>query len=329
MRTQCTLNHTTFSGFDAIELKNETVSLTLVPEIGGKIVSLIHRPSQREWLALNPHLPLRAPQYGESFTELNDTGGLDECFPSVSAIDYRDPLRKNIPDHGELWCQAWEMVVVCNTDEKIVIDMQCDGIALPYRFKRRLSMTADSPDLTLDYEVSNLFSHAIPFVWSIHPILQIEEGMKLSLPDSVETLRIDGATEGFIGGAGDQCAWPIVEQGAQQGLNLSQVPGVDFARAAKFYTLPLSGNEMLETCLQDASGEHAIGFRFHPSEVTHIGLWMNYGGWSGCGSAPYYNLGLEPCIGGRDSIEEAQAINEFATLEPRQKKQWSLELFVR
>jgi len=29
-------------------------------------------------------------------------------------------------------------------------------------------------------------------------------------------------------------------------------------------------------------------------DLPHLGLWVNYGEWSGCGSVPYSNIGVEP-----------------------------------
>jgi galactose mutarotase-like enzyme len=322
------VSETTFSGFEAIEVRNDFIRLIIIPTLGGKIISLKHIPSNREWLAQNPHLPLKQANYGESFTELHDTGGLDECFPSVAAIRYPESEKNDIPDHGDLWCQPWDLNFVLESDEKIIIDMVCQCIAIPVSFKRRLSLEANSSTLTLDYKVSNQSAKPLPFVWSIHPILQIETGMFLSLPACVDTLRIDGSSDGFVDRAAGLCDWPTVNQGAYRGLDLSRIPDADFGHAAKFYTQSLQGSDVVEVCLQDPSREHALGFRFKPTDVTHIGLWMNYGGWSGCDSAPYFNLGLEPCIGGADSLLDAQTLNECASLEPHQTKQWALELFV-
>jgi hypothetical protein len=42
---------------------------------------------------------------------------------------------------------------------------------------------------------------------------------------------------------------------------------------------------------------------------------------------PYYNLGLEPCIGAQDSLAEAiTKHNLFATLSPQGARTWRLEI---
>ena len=86
---------------------------------------------------------------------------------------------------------------------------------------------------------------------------------------------------------------------------------------------------MVETAVLDPTGTHSFTFRFWPNEISHVGLWMNYGGWSGCGSEPYFNLGLEPCIGGADGLPNAKNIGEYALLPAKQSRDWMLELLIR
>jgi len=326
----CAFKRVSVAGFDAIQLVNRWLSLTVVPEIGGKIVSIKHLLSQREWLASNGRLNLRKPKYGGSFVADYDTGGFDECFPSIAPIAYpEDPWQNHpIPDHGELWCQPWVILEASEAPDRLVLSMACHGVQLPYRFERRLVMTAASSVVYFEYQVTNLSSSPMPFVWSMHPIFQIEAGMRLILPDIVKSVRIDGSTNEFLGGTNSLCPWPLATDTNQCEIDLSQVPSADFGQAVKFYTLPLTGADKVETAIYDPNYNRAIGFRFRCNEVSHIGVWMNYGGWSGSGSAAHYNLGLEPCIGGADSLINARRLNQFAILNPYQKRKLSVEMFV-
>ena len=47
--------------------------------------------------------PLRLPRSGASYVETADSGGWDECFPTVGA----SPRAAAEPDHGELWSADW------------------------------------------------------------------------------------------------------------------------------------------------------------------------------------------------------------------------------
>ena len=77
---------------EPIRLVNESLSLEILPSVGGKISSIFDKSSGQEWLWTNPWLPLRQPVYGESYVGSLDFGGWDEIFPSV------DPCR--IPTPG-------------------------------------------------------------------------------------------------------------------------------------------------------------------------------------------------------------------------------------
>jgi hypothetical protein len=330
MSKRCTFRSVDVSGFQGIELANDLISLTVVPEIGGKIVSIYNLTSEREWLSLNPHLQLQSPHYDGAFIAAYDSGGLDECFPSITRDAYpTEPWQSIlIPDHGELWCQPWDFKLDTATADRVVLSMGCYGVRLPYRFERRLTLTAKSATVDLDYRVANLTPFDMPFVWSIHPILQIEAGMHLSLPDNVETVRIDSTTDGGVGDAGGECSWPLAAHKDLSPYDLSLIPSADVGRAMKIYTLPLPENRLMETWIQDKTGAHRFGFQFHSDEITHVGVWMNYGGWSGSESTPYYNLGLEPCIGGADSLVAARGLGEYGILAAKQTKHWSLKMVI-
>ena len=331
VENRCTLQEEKYQGFDLLILNNGHIEVQIVPELGGKITSIQHLSTHREWLWRNPYLSPKQVAYGASFIESYDTGGLDECFPAVAGGEYPDAPWDGviIPDHGELWCQPWNVTVVESSAKQIILTMGCHGVRFPYRFERTLTLSSETSVLTLDYRVSNLTSFDMPFIWSIHPILNIEEGMHVVLPAGVETVRIDSVTNSFLGESGSQLQWPEAKRADRQSIDLSHVPANDFGQAYKLYTHLRKGNEQVETAIHDLSGEHSFIFRFWPNEITHVGLWMNYGGWSGCGSEHYFNLGLEPCIGGMDALPNAKNLDEYAVLPAKQTRDWMLELLIR
>jgi hypothetical protein len=62
-----------------------------------------------------------------------------------------------------------------------------------------------------------------------------------------------------------------------------------------------------------------------PSDVPQVGVWLNLGGWAPAGRTPYYNLGLEPCIGAPDRLEDAVLRWQTApVLEPGAERAWEV-----
>jgi hypothetical protein len=63
-----------------------------------------------------------------------------------------------------------------------------------------------------------------------------------------------------------------------------------------------------------------------PAEIPCLGLWVNLGGWSGCGSLPYFNLGLEPTTSPHDRLSDAVMAGEAMVLQAGETRHWSLRV---
>jgi len=57
-----------------------------------------------------------------------------------------------------------------------------------------------------------------------------------------------------------------------------------------------------------------------------LGLWLNYGGWSGDGGSPLRNIGIEPCIGMPDALDQAVAAKTALTLRAGEERVWQVEV---
>jgi len=327
----CQLRETTHEGFNAIEISNGQIALVVIPDLGAKIASICHLPSQKEWLWKSPYLQYREPLYGASYIREFDLGGLDECFPTVAPTFFpSDPWAgTELPDHGELWCQPWNIQEVRSSEKRVVLWLDCYGVRLPYHFERAIVMEAEQPVARLEYRITNLSPFPLPFIWSIHPLLRIEPGMRLLLPPAVSQIRVDFSTNDFLGKMGALKSWPQAMDESGRTIDFSRIQPPSFAQGVKFFTFPLQEVGPVETALIDPQGEHSFRFRFHSNEISHIGVWMNYGGWTPLDKPAYYNLALEPCIGASDSLTVAvKHWREHGLLSPRQQQEWSLEIIL-
>ncbi|MBM3276275.1 MAG: DUF5107 domain-containing protein, partial [Candidatus Sericytochromatia bacterium] len=186
----------TVAGATAFTLANDTVRAVVVPAFGGKIASLVHVPSGREWLWQNPVLPHHSPEYDGNFVRDFDSGGWDECFPAIRG-DYfpAGPWRGcRIPDHGELWCLPWDVVTSVGDwrnsapagdplrssrpppgpegawpADADCLTLRVAGVRFPVVFTRTLKLRPCG--LTVSYEVENLAPEPFPFLWCAHPLL--------------------------------------------------------------------------------------------------------------------------------------------------------------
>jgi hypothetical protein len=111
---------------------------------------------------------------------------------------------------------------------------------------------------------------------------------------------------------------------AVSGLNFPKLPETSLGLAIKIWSDPLPPDEGW-AALRARDGE--LRMRWDVALLPQVAAWMNFGAWAGDGGAPYFNLGLEPCIGAQDSLAEAVTQhNLFATVPPRDSKMWWLEI---
>jgi hypothetical protein len=291
----------TIAGAPAVTLANDAVRAVVVPALGGKIASLVHVPSGREWLWQNPVLPHRSPEYDGDFVRDFDTGGWDECFPAIRGDFFpAGPWRGTlIPDHGELWCLPWE--VVSARDDALTL--RVSGVRFPVVFTRTLRLRPTG--LGISYEVENLASEPFPFLWCAHPLVAVRPGMELHIPSAIGAWRI------YSGG-------PFLLDFDPP--HVLPEPG---AYAIKCFAPVYGGGDV---ALVDGDRQLRVGFS--GKEMTHLGLWLNFGAWAGApGAQPYYNIGVEPAIGPGDDLDLAMShLGENGTIPAKGKQQWSLEL---
>lgn len=295
----------------AIVLRNDFIELEVSPELGGKISRLCDRRSGRDWLWKNPHLPMRPPQYGESYVENIDSGGWDEIFPSVS------PSKAggfDIPDHGDLVGLSWE--VIEQSDKMLFLG--CDTRFANCRFERRISMEGER--VTFEYILSNRSDKTVPWLWCAHPLIALEAGMRLSLP-----LNTPMSLKGGVGVVPEEFAWPLLERNDLPSLDRIPDPEAPGFRpfAAKIFS---EANVLSDFSLFTPDQASVLRFAWNWRDTPFLGLWLNCRGWSGCGSAPYFNLGIEPATAPWDDLADAIADGSARFLAPGDVRQWSFEI---
>ena len=316
------LRQASFESFVALEMENESIALTLLPELGGKLISLRDLRAGHEWLWRSTRLPLARHTHGASYIEVADTGGWDECFPTVAPCVYPlSPYRgRALPDHGDVWSQPWATEVQ-QSREQLLIASTCRSVTLPCTFSRRLRLRGAAPTLEMAYEVHNQGRDAVAFIWSAHPLFALSAGMRLQVPpDARFNVYSTTPTSALPDGRGLQ--WPFTVHSDGHAVALDPLPGPDAGIAFKIWSDPLSAG----WATLDAP-RAALHLRFDVSEVPQLAVWLNAGGWSGIGGAPYYNLALEPCIGAQDSLAEAVLkYDRYVLLAAGELRRWNLQI---
>jgi len=183
------IRQTTVSGIPAVALRTEELEVVVVPSVGMKLTNL-RRPRGREWLWRNDQIPLR-PAAGPSFVESADSGGWDECFPTVgpSSLPGAAPDAPPLPDHGELWSAAWSSSAYAHP-AGVTLAAATEGRLLPYRFEREITLDADRPVVRFRYRLTGTGATPFPWIWCAHPLFNVQPGSTLELP-SMGHVKLD------------------------------------------------------------------------------------------------------------------------------------------
>jgi galactose mutarotase-like enzyme len=293
-------------GFERVLVENERVSLTLLPGLGAKIVSLVDRLVEREWMA-PPARPYRYGEIGDAFTD-HDCSGWDECFPNIAAGEYPvagGEMAPPLVDHGELWSQSWMLELGEDGVSAVV-----NGFHFPYSFERRLRLEGDR--VLLDYQVRNTGNRPFRCLWAAHPLFAAEPGMRIMAP--VSTVYSNDAPR-------EQYEWPVATMVDGTRQDLSAFGGRDNF-ALKLFT---AKGAVRRVALADTNTAGAwIGMDFDPKLCPHLGLWLNEGGWPE--GAPLRHVALEPTSSRADQLDLAMKLGDTWLLEPGKPRSWSINL---
>ncbi|WP_308635309.1 aldose epimerase family protein [Paenibacillus silvisoli] len=285
--------------------------LVVVPELGAKIVSILYKPTGKEWLANSYPRQLQKVEYGSAFDQA-DLSGWDECFPSILACRY--PVSgsfygNNVPDHGELWSLPWNAHITTNS-----IDCSVEGRALPYTFSRRMSFL-DERTLRFHYSVENTSTEELAVLWCAHPLFQATEHTEMIFPEGVsEVLCVDGGSRLHTG---QVYPWPEGDGSLRYPIN--RIGPASAMDSRKFY---VDGNlEHGRAGIMERDTGECLELLWLPEQLPYFGAWINEGAVM---EEPV--CALEPCNGFFDDLTTAYENNQLLRIGPGRTAEWQLDV---
>jgi galactose mutarotase-like enzyme len=301
-----------WQGFSAYQITGQHLSVVVVPQIGGKIVSICDQRMDYEWL-VGPRRPLRLPGRCDRFGD-GDLSGWDEMFPTISpcmlTLDGLPPL--DLPDHGELWSRAWS--VTDAGDDTLTLEV--NGGALPYRLERTLRVSGMS--LTLSYRLTHCGDRPFPFIWAAHPLFRADSDSVIRLDgETVEQVMIASRNVPELGAVGDAIAFPHIKLASGASVNIGRVGQADYSQSRKLFVPAES--RVTAFSLSHSSRRMRANLSWSGEVLRYCGLWFDEGTHSReCVIAP------EPCTGYLDALDYAYASGRAAVIDPGETVTWSL-----
>jgi hypothetical protein len=288
-------------GMKVILLESSNLGMEVCPATGGRITSLVHKPSGYEFLWRNARLKLEPVPPGSEY-DPNFYGGIDELLPSdipelVGGLEY--------PDHGELWT----LQLKCVMDG----DTLCLAGTLPIlglRYERRMRLLPDEPVVEIDYMLRNDSGTDRSFLWKMHAALPIRQGDLIDCPArtaQVIDLRWSRrrSTVPF--------SWPLID-GERADVTPATDGTMDF-----FYLWELREGRM---GWKRPSAGMEFCYHFDTRVFPCCWYFASFGGFDG------HEVGiLEPCTAMPISVSEAATKGTCTRLEPSQELRTRVRIY--
>lgn len=300
---------------EGLSLQNDSLRVTLWPKQGGKLVSVLAQTFDGPIELLHPPLHPYNTATDSSGFELSDAGGWDECLPTVAACTLAGV---HFPDHGDVWRRPWQASL-----NEATLKASVEAFSVPVRFSKRLSLHGAA--LSIDYAAENTSEHATEFLWSAHPLFQVEDGDHILLPGCVADVHVEGSTITGLARPDGRCAWPMAECPDGSWIDLSQVGSPDRKTAHKLFAGRLSSG----WCgLYRSKLQLGILLQFDPALTPYAGLWISHAQWPTGDANRQYTVALEPTFAPRDALDKASAMGGSLVLAPGSNFSWPLRLSV-
>jgi hypothetical protein len=283
-------------GVQAWRLESDFLRVDVCPALGGRILSVFHKPLGHEFLWRNPNLPLALVKPGSAY-DPNFWGGIDEVIPGDLPEEIHGLVN---PDHGELW------TLLLNSR------LSDDGLDLHgilpvwgLRYRKRVALRDGSPWVDLSYEIVNQSKAPRAFLWKLHAAVAIEPGDRLVCPARSALVADPQWSRLRISSAFDWQNPPLTPLESPD-----RIPPPDGTTEFLF----LYGLESGHMALRRDTPALEFRLEFDPLVFPYACYFASYGGLDG-----HYTAVLEPATAMPVSVNEAARLGQCSVLQPGER----------
>jgi galactose mutarotase-like enzyme len=281
----------------AIQLENDSLTVSVLPEVGAKIYDLIDRRSGYNFLWHNPRI---APQSYPIETNFDNywCGGWDDGFPTCEACTHGG---EQYPNLGELRSVHWS---VEDTDQ-FSVTLSAFGPISPIKAQKQIRLRESS--LETEFTLEHQGFLPIDYLWGTHPAYAVEPGCLIHIP--AHTGIVGQANDPSLGEPGQRYTWPHLPT-VIGSIDMSVLQPRGRYSAGHYATDLSAGWYAIEY------PHRGIGllFEFPLDLCPYLWLWLSYGGWRG-----YYLAVVEPWTSHPVTLSEAVAAQTHRVLMPGER----------
>ncbi len=284
---------TTLDKLRLLQLENEFLSVSILPEVGAKILTLFDKKSGRNILWENVRIRPQVYPIDANFDNYW-CGGWDDAYPSADACVYNG---EPIPSLGELRSLSWKVEELKADSKSATAKLSAYGPISPVKATKTVSLIGEQ--LQMQFDLQSVGPIPVDYLWGTHPAFAVEAGTRLLLP--ARTGIVAQSTHPSLGTPGDRYDWPHINS-----TDMSVVPDISAGIHCGHYATDLEdGWFAVET------NGNGILYEFPLEKCPHLWLWLVYGGWRG-----YYSAVVEPWTGYPVTLSEAVAAGRHSQLAP-------------
>ena len=281
----------TYKGRNALIVESDRLSMTVLPQDGGKIASLVSRLDGKELLLVKEGEDYRPLSYGGSYVDA-ECSAFDDMFPTIDPYTPTVGQYRGVtyPDHGEVCRIPYDASV---KENKVILNAHSRLFAV--RYQKTVGVSSDG-GIEIAYEIVNEGEEPFPCLWAGHVMLQGEDGMRLETSFGADAPReMIFCTEGY-----DEKSLPTDRL-------TGFLPGQ--GAAYKFYyTEPIKADGF---SVLYPNGRR-LSVSYDRNTVPYLGVWLNNGEFQ-----DIYNIAPEPCTAPFDAPDRAERRGYTASIPPK------------
>lgn len=292
----------TASGLERIVVDNGALRVALLPEYGGNIWSVVDRATGLEALWHHPSQEPRRTAENEAYDDVF-FGGWHEMFPS----DIEEKVAgRQMRDHGELWPLVWAWAPLEQNGALAGVRLEARCMHTKASAAKTIRMASDARTFSVDYELVNLESEPLDFMFKLHAAAAIDEGDRILLPARTALLAADEGSRSRLA-QGNLYDWPA----AMTGSGLADLSAVR-ERDSKIAELWIAADLSEGSCgIHRRRHGMNVLWEFDPASLPSVWLFAAYGGWR-----DLYTAILEPATGYPLGLNEAKRSGVIQSLAP-------------
>lgn len=279
----------------AVVLENRWLRATVLPDRGGVLHELVHKPTDTDLLwrwdrglpaptSPAPSLPLPQGGYQDAFT-----GGWDLTFPAVARL--QAGAGSVVGSHGETWALPWTATIERDEPDGVRLVLRTRCRRTPFDLRRTLEL-GEGPQLRCVTRVVNRGSRPHPWAMGEHAVWDVgtalSAGGRIEVSGEVTTAPDQPSGSSIV--PGRTGPWPVVDTADSGRRDLSDL-GPQVRGSTGLAAVRVDAGEVVLRGGQRPT----VRLGWDHDLLPHLLVWMPFGGdhgppWFGTVQA----LGLEP-----------------------------------